>query len=199
MGEERAPSAQGEFSLDPEIKGRMMEKSIYRSTYSDLYLFLMYYEPSRLPFPNQSYGAYMASNFIFITTFSDKGSLSSNMLNVAPCVASHLEVGQLIFLLPNTPTPITMVPLNLSEVKSPSDLDPIPYHLWMPTFLLSHTSCLQMPIYFPIPISWVKTDFFRTETDEQKEGEKRNEGEKKRTKNKTYAENHISAMWILKL
>lgn len=142
MGEERAPSAHGEFSLDPEIKGHMMEKSIYRSTYSDLYLFLMYYEPSRLPFPKQSYGAYMASNFIFITAFSDKGSLSSILLNVAPYVANHLGVGQLIFLLPNTPTPVTMVPSLYQKLRAPQ--------IW----ILSHTTYGCLPSYCPTPATY---------------------------------------------
>lgn len=142
--------------------------------------FLCTYEPSRLPFPNQSYGAYMASNFIVITTFSDNGSLSSIMLNVVPYVANHLEVGQLIVLLPNTPTPTTMVPSLYQKLRAPQ--------IWIP----SHTTygCLSSYChtpttyrclsYFPTPISWVKTDFFRTETDEQKEGEKRNKDEKKK-------------------
>lgn len=180
MGEENAPRAQGEFSLDPEIRDTWWKNPSIDPHIQIYIYFLCTYEPSRLLFPNQSYGAYMASNSIVITTFSDNGSLSSIMLNVVPYVANHPEVGQLIFLLVNTPTPTTMVPWLYQKLRAPQIWIPShPTYGCLPSYCPTPTThrCLS---YFSIPLSWVRTDLFRTETDEQKEGEKRNEDKKKK-------------------
>lgn len=134
MGEENTPSAQGEFSLDPDVRDTWWKNpSIDPHIQISIY-FLCTYEPSRLPFPNQSYGAYLASNFSFITTFPDNGSLSSIMLNAVPYVANHLQLGQLIFSLLSTLTPTTMVPALSQKSPSGSGSRPIaPMDAYLPT------------------------------------------------------------------
>lgn len=126
MGEESTPSAQGEFSLDPDVRDTWWKNPSIDPHIQIYIYFLCTYEPSRLPFPNPSYGAYLASNFSFITTFSDNGSLSSITLNAVPYVANHLELGQHIFSLLSTLTPTTMVPALYQKRPSGSGSRPIP-------------------------------------------------------------------------